>query len=50
MILCRAFAGTLLTLSLAGPAPGREAGAGGQRFAGELMRYMPLNPPSCEEN
>lgn len=39
MILFRALTGALLTLSLVGPAPGQEAGAGGPRFAGELMRY-----------
>ena len=44
MILLRALAGALLALSLAGPAPGQEAGAGGQRFAGELMRYLGLDP------
>lgn len=44
MISLRALAGTLLALSLAGPAPGQEAGAGGPRFAGELMRYLGLDP------
>jgi len=42
--LLRAFAGALLASWLAGPAPGAETGAGGQRFAGELMRYLGLDP------
>ena len=44
MILLRALAGALLAWSLAGPAPGQEPGADGQRFAGELMRYLGLDP------
>ena len=44
MLLARALAGALLALSLAGPTLSQEPGAGGQRFAGELMRYLGLDP------
>jgi len=44
MILLRSVAGTLLALSLAGPATGQEGGTDGQRFAGELMRHLGLDP------
>ena len=44
MILLRTLAGTLLALSLAGPATGQQGGTDGQRFAGELMRHLGLDP------